>query len=30
VSEWSYREAAGGIPESTREPVSGIPSWACE
>jgi hypothetical protein len=25
VSEWSYREAAGGIPESAREPVSGIP-----
>jgi hypothetical protein len=29
ASEWSCREAAGGIPESAREPVSGIPSWAC-
>ena len=24
MSEWSCREAAGGIPESAREPVSGI------
>jgi hypothetical protein len=23
------REAAGGVPESARELVSGIPSWAC-
>jgi hypothetical protein len=30
VSKWSYREAAGGVPESAREPVSGIPSWASE
>jgi hypothetical protein len=29
VSEWSGREAASGVPESAREPVSGIPSWAC-
>jgi hypothetical protein len=29
VSVWSYRKAAGGIPESARELVSGIPSWAC-
>jgi hypothetical protein len=30
VSEWSGREAVGGVPESARELVSGIPSWTCE
>jgi hypothetical protein len=26
VSEWSYREAAGGIPESAREPSPVYPA----
>ena len=29
MSGRSYRKAAGGVPESAREPVSGMPSWAC-